>query len=179
MSEQIAVATDDDPISACCAGNTGGLRHEGCVYKGCRCECHRNSKRTQEQINKGLDAGGNFVGWTDEELGRKPVVHNSEITNLERKVVEAAVNLQQVEDAKERASGDLSFIGDRTLTLGERVRLSAEWVQELDQHFGWSEAKAAFRSAVDALIAAREAKSTEPSHIEEEKKGNYILDSLA
>lgn len=34
-------ATDNDPVSACCAGNTGGVRHEGCVYVGCRCECHR------------------------------------------------------------------------------------------------------------------------------------------
>lgn len=37
-------ATDEDPISACCAGNTGGSQHVGCVYPGCRCECHREDQ---------------------------------------------------------------------------------------------------------------------------------------
>lgn len=33
-------ATDNDPVSAVCAGSSGGPRHVGCVYRNCRCECH-------------------------------------------------------------------------------------------------------------------------------------------
>lgn len=81
---------------------------------------------------------------------------DSELSNLEWRVVEAAVNLQQIEDAKERAAEDQSFADNPALSLSERVRLSAELVRELDQRFGWSGAKAVSRLAVYALIAARE-----------------------
>lgn len=51
QNSDMIVATDYDPISACCAGNTGGPQHVGCIYIGCRCECHSQDGGSDELTN--------------------------------------------------------------------------------------------------------------------------------
>lgn len=84
----------------------------------------------------------------------------AEIARLEFEVCQAAIKRRETERDYHQAGLDSSFADDPSLSLEERVELSANQIRELDQRFGWSDCVGAFDSAVDALIAAR--KKVEP-----------------